>query len=147
MDVIIKVVNKSKFDIPDYKKIGDSGMDVKANIEDCIVLKPLERVLIKTGLFFEIPEGFEIQVRPRSGNALKRGLTVLNTPGTIDSNYRGELGIIIVNLSNEEQIIEPGERIAQIVCSKVETIKLQEVPEIDTNTERGGTGYGDSGKF
>lgn len=143
----IKVINKSKYDLPEYKRDGDSGMDVKANIEEKIILKPLERVLIPTGLYFELCKGFELQVRPRSGTTLKKGLSVLNSPGTIDSNYRGELGIIAINLSNNEVEIEPGERIAQIVCTRVEEIKLIDSNKIDTNTKRGEDGYGSTGIF
>lgn len=143
----VGVVNKSQYPIPTYGKIGNSGMDVKANITESITLKPLERVLIPTGLFFDIPEGYEIQVRPRSGLALKRGLTVLNTPGTVDANYTGEVGVVLVNLSNEDQIIEPGERVAQLVFAKVDFMELVEIEEITKETERGGQGYGDSGRF
>lgn len=145
--MVIKIVNKSNFPLPKYAKPGDSGMDVRAFIQDPITLAPLERKLIPTGLYVDIPEGFEIQVRPRSGLALKRGLTVLNTPGTVDSSYTGEIGIVLVNLSNETQTVEPGERIAQLVVAKVETVELEEVTVIDKNTERGDSGYGDSGRF
>lgn len=145
--MVIKIVNKSNFPLPKYAKSGDSGMDVKAFIQDPITLAPLERKLFPTGLYVDIPEGFEIQVRPRSGLALKRGLTVLNTPGTVDSSYTGEIGIVLVNLSNETQTIEPGERIAQLVVARVETVELEEVTVIDKNTERGDSGYGDSGRF
>lgn len=143
----VGVVNKSQYPIPTYGKIGNSGMDVKANITESITLKPLERVLIPTGLFFDIPEGYEIQVRPRSGLALKIGLTVLNTPGTVDANFTGEVGVVLVNLSNENQIIEPGERVAQLVFAKVNFMELVEIEEITKETERGGQGYGDSGRF
>ena len=143
----VNIVNKSPYPIPEYGKVGNSGMDVKAWIPESITLKPLERALIPTGLYFEIPGDYEIQVRPRSGLALKRGLTVLNTPGTVDSNYTGEVGVILINLSNEEQIIEPGERVAQLVFSKVDKMELVEVEEITINTERGSQGYGDSGRF
>ena len=143
----VGIVNKSPYPNPDYGKIGNSGMDVKAWIPEPITLGPLERVLIPTGLYFEIPEGYEIQVRPRSGLALKRGLTVLNTPGTVDANYRGEVGIVLVNLSNEAQTIEPGERVAQLVFAKVELMELEVVEVITKDTERGEQGYGDSGRF
>lgn len=142
----IKVVNKSHYDLPEYKHLGDSGMDVKANILEPITLGPLERKLIPTGLYFGLPKNYEIQVRPRSGLAIKYGITVLNTPGTVDEAYTGEVKVILVNLSNEPYTIEPGERIAQLVLAKVEKAKLDEVLFLD-ETERGGTGFGDSGKF
>lgn len=145
--MVVKIVNKSKYPLPSYARPGDSGMDVKANIDEPIVLGPLERVLIPTGLYVDLPERTEIQVRPRSGLTLKRGLTVLNSPGSIDSGYTGEIGVIMINLSNDSQIIEPGERVAQIVCAKVERMELEEIPEITKNTERGGSGYGQSGRF
>lgn len=143
----VGIINKSSYEIPNYGKVGNSGMDVRSFITEPITLKPLERALIPTGIYLDIPEGYEIQVRPRSGLALKRGLTVLNTPGTVDSNYTGEVGVILVNLSNEEQIIEPGERIAQLVFAKVEFMELEEIELITKETERGGQGYGDSGRF
>lgn len=143
----VGIVNKSPYPNPEYGKIGNSGMDVKAWIPESITLGPLERVLIPTGIYLDIPEGYEVQVRPRSGLALKRGLTVLNTPGTVDSNYTGEIGVILVNLSNEPQIIEPGERVAQMVFTKVENMVLEELEIITKETERGGQGYGDSGRF
>lgn len=144
---MIKVVNKSKYDLPAYAKDLDSGMDVRANIEDPIILKPLERALVSTGLFFELPDNLEIQVRPRSGLAIKEGITVLNTPGTVDAGYRNEVKVILINLSNQEVTIEPGERIAQIVLSKVYRDTLEEVLYIDENTDRGLSGFGKSGKF
>lgn len=143
----VGIINKSSYEIPSYGKVGNSGMDVRAFIPEPIILKPLERTLIPTGIHLDIPEGYEIQVRPRSGLALKRGLTVLNTPGSVDSNYTGEIGVIIINLSNEEQIIEPGERVAQLVFAKVEFMELEEIELITKETERGGQGYGDSGRF
>lgn len=143
----VGITNKSPYPLPEYGKVGNSGMDVKAWIPEAITLQPLERTLVKTGIYLDIPEGYEIQVRPRSGLALKRGLTVLNTPGTVDSNYTGEIGVILVNLSNEAQTIEPGERIAQIVFAKVELMEFVELEEITKETERGGQGYGDSGRF
>ena len=143
----VGIINKSSYEIPNYGKVGNSGMDVKAFITEPITLKPLERALIPTGIYLDIPEGYEIQVRPRSGLALKRGLTVLNTPGSVDSNYTGEIGVILVNLSNKEQIIEPGERIAQLVFAKVEFMELEEIELITKETERGSQGYGDSGRF
>ena len=143
----VGIVNKSPYPIPNYGKIGNSGMDVRAFIPNPITLKPLERILVPTGLYFDIPDGYEIQVRPRSGLALKRGLTVLNTPGTLDANYTGEVGVILINLSSEEQTIEPGERVAQLVFSKVDFMELIEISEIIKETERGSQGYGDSGRF
>lgn len=144
---MIKVVNKSKYNLPTYAKDLDSGMDVRANIEDPIILKPLERALVPTGLFFELPDNLEIQVRPRSGLAIKEGITVLNTPGTVDAGYRNEVKVILINLSNQEVTIEPGERIAQIVLSKVYRDTLEEVLYVDENTDRGLSGFGKSGKF
>ena len=143
----VGILNKSPYPNPEYGKVGNSGMDVKAWISEPITLGPLERVLIPTGLYFEIPEGYEIQVRPRSGLALKRGLTVLNTPGTVDANYRGEVGVVLVNLSNEPQTIEPGERIAQLVLAKVSLMDFINLEVIIKDTERGDQGYGDSGRF
>lgn len=142
----VKIVNKSNNSIPEYAHLGDSGLDIKANIDKNIELKPLERTLIPTGIYLGIPDGYEVQVRPRSGMALKRGLTVLNTPGTVDSNFRGEVGVILINLSNEIQTIEPGEKIAQLVLMKVEKAKLDVVVSLD-ETDRGAGGYGSSGRF
>ena len=143
---MIEVGIESILKLPEYAKPGDSGMDVRACIDSDIVLKPLERRLIPTGIKVNLPEGYEIQVRPRSGLALRYGLTVLNTPGTVDSGYVGEIGVIMINLSSEEQTIKPGERIAQIVCVKVEKMKWIE-GAITKTTERGSSGYGDSGKY
>lgn len=140
----IRIINKSKYSLPEYKTEGAAGMDVCANVEKLIILGSLERALIPTGLYPEIPKGYEIQVRPRSGLALKKGLTVLNTPGTIDSDYRGEIGVILVNLSTEPTIIEPGERVAQIVLAKHETAELIEVEDL-TTTKRGEGGFGSTG--
>ena len=114
----VKVINHSKHDLPNYETKASAGLDIRANVGESIVLKPLGRVLVKTGLFLEIPEGYEAQVRPRSGLALKKGITVLNSPGTIDADYRGEVGVILINLSNEDFTIEDGERIAQVVFLK-----------------------------
>ena len=141
----IKVINKSRFDLPAYATAGSSGLDIKANIEGALVLKPLERCMVPTGLFVEIPIGFEAQVRPRSGLAAKHGITVLNTPGTIDADYRGEIKVILVNLSNEPFTIEPGERIAQIVFAKIEQIGWVDVENISF-TERGSGGFGHTGR-
>jgi dUTP pyrophosphatase len=141
----INVVNKSKHPLPKFETEGSAGMDVRANIEDSITLKPLERKLIPTGLFFELPLGFEIQVRPRSGLAYKFGITVLNSPGTIDADYRGELGVLLVNLSNEDFVIQDGERVAQLVIAKHESPELVAV-EVLSDTQRGAGGFGSTGK-
>lgn len=144
--VKIKVENRSKFACPEYQHPSDSGMDVRANIDEDIILQPMERKLIPTGIFVELPEDYEIQVRPRSGLALKCGLTVLNTPGTVDSGYRNEIGVILINLSGEPQTIIPGERIAQFVLAHVEKAEIELIEAVDINTDRGTTGYGDSGR-
>ncbi|CAM3966561.1 MULTISPECIES: dUTP diphosphatase [Flavobacterium] len=140
----IKIINKSQHELPNYETIASAGMDVRANVSKSIVLKPLERTIVKTGLFIELPIGYEAQVRPRSGLAAKKGVTVLNAPGTIDADYRGEIGVILVNLSNENFTIENGERIAQIVIAKherAEWIKVEELSE----TTRGEGGFGSTG--
>jgi dUTP pyrophosphatase len=142
--VKVKIVNKGRQQLPAYATSQSAGMDLRANIETSVELQPLERRLIPTGLFMALPEGFEAQVRPRSGLALKHGITVLNTPGTIDADYRGEVGVVLVNLSNTPFTIEPGERIAQMVIAKYEQAELVEVEELD-ETERGAGGYGHSG--
>ena len=141
----VKVVREEGVTLPKYETEGSAGLDVRANIKEPIVLKSLERVLIPTGLKVAIPEGYEIQVRPRSGLAIKQGITMLNSPGTVDSDYRGELKVIAVNLSNESYTIEPNERIAQLVLNKVEQIDFIEVAELD-ETERGEGGFGHTGK-
>jgi dUTP pyrophosphatase len=140
----VKIINTSSNALPAYETTGSAGMDLRANIEENITLSPLERFMVPTGLSIELPEGFEAQVRPRSGLAAKKGLTCLNSPGTIDSDYRGELKVIIVNLSNDIQIIEPGERIAQMVIAKYEKVTLEEVHSLST-TERGAGGFGSTG--
>lgn len=140
----VKVINKSSHALPAYETIASAGLDVRANLEESIELKPLERVLVKTGLFLEIPVGYECQVRPRSGLALKKGISVLNSPGTIDADYRGEVGVILVNLSSEPFVIEDGERIAQLVFAKVEQASWEEVEEL-TTTDRGAGGFGSTG--
>lgn len=140
----LRIINKSEYSLPEYKTEGAAGMDVCANVKKPKIIESLERVLIPTGLYPEIPKGYEMQVRPRSGLALKKGLTVLNTPGTIDSDYRGEIGIILVNLSKEPTIIEPGERIAQLVIAKYEKVEIEEVEEI-SESERGVGGFGSTG--
>ena len=141
----IKIINKSNHDIPNYETIASAGMDLKANINDAIILKPLERAIIKTSLFIELPIGFEAQVRPRSGLAAKHGITVLNAPGTIDADYRGEIGVILVNLSNKVFSIENGERIAQLVITKHEHAEWIVVDKL-SETPRGEGGFGSTGK-
>ena len=140
----VKIVNKSTHQLPNYETITSAGMDIRANIDAPIVLKPLERTIVKTGLFIELPIGSEAQVRPRSGLAAKKGITVLNAPGTIDADYRGEIGVILINLSNEDFTIENGERIAQLVIAKHEHISWEEV-EILSETKRGEGGFGSTG--
>ena len=141
----VKIVNHSPYPCPSYATAYSAGVDLKANIPESIVLKPLQRALVPTGLYVAIPEGHEIQVRPRSGLALKHGITVLNSPGTIDADYRGELRVILVNLSEEPFEIVPGERIAQMVLAKHEVIEWEEVSELDA-TVRGVGGFGSTGK-
>ena len=141
----VRIINKSKHDLPEYATEYSAGIDLRANIEEEIVLKPLERVLVKTGLFIELPKGYEAQIRPRSGLALKHGITVLNTPGTIDADYRGEIGIILVNLSNESFHIHDGERICQMVINKFEKVDLEVVEKLN-DSDRGEGGFGHTGK-
>jgi dUTP pyrophosphatase len=145
-DVVIKIVNKSENFLPEYATAGSSGMDIRASLTSSVTLYPLERALISTGIFLEIPEGYEGQMRPRSGLALNRGITCLNTPGTIDSDYRGELKIILINLSSEEQTIHSGERIAQLVISKIEKALLQPVTHLERSI-RGEGGFGHTGSI
>lgn len=140
----IKIINKSNHDLPNYETIASAGMDLRANISESITLKPLDRTIVKTGLFIELPIGFEAQVRPRSGLAAKKGVTVLNAPGTVDADYRGEIGVILVNLSNDDFVIENGERIAQLVIAKHERAEWVEVEELST-TDRGSGGFGSTG--
>ena len=142
--MIVKIINKSNNPLPRYESQQAAGMDIRCNINEPITLQPLERKLIPTGLFIELPVGYEAQIRPRSGLALKQGLTVLNTPGTIDADYRGEIGVILINMSNQPQTIEPAERICQMVIAKHEQPTLTEV-EILGETERGTGGFGHSG--
>ena len=142
--LINKVINKSKHDLPHYSSLTAAGMDLRANIDMAITLKPLERAIVKTGIFMELPIGYEAQVRPRSGLAFKKGITVLNSPGTIDADYRGEVGVILVNLSSEEFIIEDGERIAQMVIAKHEQAEWKQVATLD-ESERGVGGFGSTG--
>jgi len=141
----IKIVNKSNNELPAYSTQLSAGMDLRAFLPGQVVLKPLERKLIPTGLFVEIPAGFEAQIRPRSGLALKKGITVLNSPGTIDADYRGEVGIILINLSNEDFVIESGERICQMIISSHETV-LWNLVEVLEKTVRGEGGFGHTGK-
>jgi len=140
----VKIINKSNHAIPEYETPASAGMDLRANITESITLQPLERAVVKTGLFLEIPVGYEAQVRPRSGLAAKKGITVLNAPGTIDADYRGEIGVILVNLSKEEFTIVNGERIAQLVISAHERVEWLET-EILTETSRGEGGFGSTG--
>jgi dUTP pyrophosphatase len=140
----VQIINKSKHATPNYETEGAAGMDLRANIEDAITLKPLERAIIKTGLFIALPVGFEAQVRPRSGLAAKKGITVLNSPGTVDADYRGEIGVILVNLSNENFVVNDGERVAQLVIAKHERVNWKEVTVLD-ETERGSGGFGSTG--
>lgn len=145
MTIQVPIINQSDNELPAYATPGSSGLDLRAFLQAAVTLLPMERALIPTGLFVEIPQGYEIQVRPRSGLALKQGITCLNTPGTIDADYRGEIKVILINLSGEAQAIQPGDRIAQLVLQKVETISWQPVDTI-TETERGAGGFGHTGK-
>jgi len=140
----IKIINKSNHELQHYETIASAGMDLRANITAAINLKPLARTIVKTGLFIELPIGFEAQVRPRSGLAAKKGVTVLNAPGTIDADYRGEIGVILVNISNEDFVIENGERIAQLVIAKHERAEWISVEEL-SETSRGEGGFGSTG--
>jgi dUTP pyrophosphatase len=140
----VQVINKSKHATPNYETEGAAGMDLRANIEEAITINPLERAIVKTGLFIALPVGFEAQVRPRSGLAAKKGITVLNSPGTIDADYRGKIGVILVNLSNAAFVINDGERIAQLIIAKHERVQWKEV-EVLNETERGVGGFGSTG--
>ncbi|WP_304036619.1 dUTP diphosphatase [Mesonia mobilis] len=140
----VKIINKSNHQLPAYETIASAGMDLRANLEDKVVLSPLGRVIVKTGLFIELPVGYEAQVRPRSGLAAKKGITVFNAPGTIDADYRGEIGVILVNLSKEAFVINDGERIAQLVIAKHERAEWQEV-EVLEESDRGEGGFGSTG--
>ncbi len=140
----VKVVNTSNHPLPAYQTTGAAGLDLLANIDEKIILGSLERVLVPTGIFMELPSGYEAQIRPRSGLALKRGISVLNSPGTIDEDYRGELKVLLVNLSNETSFVEPGERIAQMIIAPYQQIQWVEV-DVLSNTERGRGGYGHTG--
>lgn len=141
----VKIINKSKHDLPHYSTPASAGMDLRANLEGEITLKPMGRTIVKTGLFIELPVGYEAQVRPRSGLAIKSGVTVLNSPGTIDADYRGEIGVILVNLSEEDFIIKDGERIAQMIIAKHEKVDWKEVETLE-ESERGAGGFGSTGK-
>ena len=140
----VQIINKSKHATPNYETDGAAGMDLRANIESAITLQPLERAVVKTGLFIALPIGFEAQVRPRSGLAAKKGISVLNAPGTVDADYRGEIGVILVNLSKEEFVVNDGERIAQLVIAKHERVNWQEVAVL-SKTSRGEGGFGSTG--
>ena len=140
----INIINKSQHALPHYETVASAGMDLRANLTESIILQPLERTIVKTGLFIELPIGFEAQVRPRSGLAFKNGITVLNSPGTVDADYRGEIGVILVNLSNKEFEIQNGERIAQLIIAKHERAEWFEVAEL-SETSRGAGGFGSTG--
>jgi dUTP pyrophosphatase len=145
MSLTVRIINRSPYPLPQYATEGSSGMDIRANIPEAIILQSLERALVPTGIFIELPAGYEAQIRPRSGLAVKQGITCLNTPGTVDSDYRGEIKIILVNLSAQEQLIQPGERIAQMVVQKVEKISWQEVDVLEVSARNSG-GFGSTGK-
>lgn len=140
----VKIINRSAHALPNYETIASAGMDLRANLDEPVVLQPLGKAIIKTGLFIELPIGYEAQVRPRSGLAAKKGITVLNSPGTIDADYRGEIGVILVNLSDEAFTVENGERVAQLVIAKHERAEWVEVEELEA-TERGAGGFGSTG--
>lgn len=141
----VKIINQSNNPLPEYATLGSSGMDIRANLEEPMILEPLARALVPTGLFVEIPLGYEIQIRPRSGLAIKQGITCLNTPGTIDADYRGEIKVILINLSSEPQTLQPGDRIAQMVLQKVEQIQWVPATELAAS-DRGVGGFGSTGK-
>ena len=142
--MIVKIINKSKNDLPKYETLFSAGMDLMANLEESIVLKPLQRLVVKTGLFISLQQGYEAQIRPRSGLALKKGITVLNSPGTIDADYRGEIGVILINLSDSDFEINTGDRIAQMIIAKHETIDWETVDKLDDSV-RGDKGFGSTG--
>ncbi|MBR4590507.1 MAG: dUTP diphosphatase [Bacteroidaceae bacterium] len=141
----VNIINRSHHQLPKYETVASAGMDLRANLEEPITLQPMQRVLIPTGLFISLPVGYEAQVRPRSGLALKKGITVLNSPGTVDADYRGEIGVILINLSSEPFVINDGERIAQMIIASHEQIEWTPVDSLDT-TERGEGGFGHTGK-
>jgi dUTP pyrophosphatase len=140
----VKIVNKSRHQLPTYATVGSAGMDLKANTSEPITLKPMERYLFPTGIYIQLPEGYEAQIRPRSGLAVKYGITVTNAPGTVDADYTGEVGVSLINLSNDTFVVQPGERIAQMVIAKYEKINWKEVATLD-ETERGSGGFGSTG--
>ncbi len=140
----VKIVNQSRHPLPTYETTGSAGMDIRAQLDDPVVLQPLERTLIPTGLYIELPQGYEAQIRPRSGLAAKKGITVANAPGTIDSDYRGEIKVIVINLSNDTHTLQDGERVAQMVIAKHEQVGWEEVDQL-TGTERGAGGFGHTG--
>ncbi|MAI92395.1 MAG: dUTP diphosphatase [Flavobacteriaceae bacterium] len=142
--MIVKIINKSKNELPKYETLFSAGMDLMANLEESIVLKPLQRLVVKTGLFISLKQGYEAQIRPRSGLALKKGITVLNSPGTIDADYRGEIGVILINLSDSDFEINTGDRIAQMIIAKHETIEWETVDKLDDSV-RGDKGFGSTG--
>jgi dUTP pyrophosphatase len=145
LPIHIKIVNKSSNALPEYATPGSSGMDIRADLNDPVIVNPFERVLIPTGLYIELPQGYEAQIRPRSGLAIKHGITCLNTPGTIDTDYRGEIKIILINLSQEQHVIQPGDRVAQMIIQKTERALLIPVTELN-ETERSAGGFGHTGK-
>ncbi len=142
--MIVKIINKSKNELPKYETLLSAGMDLRANLEESIVLKPFQRLVVKTGLFISLQQGYEAQIRPRSGLALKKGITVLNSPGTIDADYRGEIGVILINLSDSDFEINTGDRIAQMIIAKHETIEWEAVDKLDDSV-RGDKGFGSTG--
>jgi dUTP pyrophosphatase len=144
--VKVKIINQSGNVLPEYATEGSAGMDLRANLAEAVVLKPMERSMVPTGLFIELPSGYEMQVRPRSGLAIKQGITCLNSPGTIDSDYRGEIRVILINLSQEDQAIQPGDRIAQAVLGKTERVKWKSVTKINSTLRNDG-GFGHTGKL
>ena len=142
--MIVKIINKSKNELPKYETLFSAGMDLRANLEESILLKPFQRLVVKTGLFISLQQGYEAQIRPRSGLALKKGVTVLNSPGTIDADYRGEIGVILINLSDSDFEINTGDRIAQMIIAKHETIEWEAVDKLDDSV-RGDKGFGSTG--
>ena len=142
--MIVKIINKSKNELPKYETLFSAGMDLRANLEESIVLKPFQRLVVKTGLFISLQQGYEAQIRPRSGLALNKGVTVLNSPGTIDADYRGEIGVILINLSDSDFEINTGDRIAQMIIAKHETIEWEAVDKLDESV-RGDKGFGSTG--
>ena len=142
--MIVKIINNSKNELPKYEPLFSAGMDLRANLEESIVLKPSQRLVVKTGLFISLQQGYEAQIRPRSGLALKKGITVLNSPGTIDADYRGEIGVILINLSDSDFEINTGDRIAQMIIAKHETIEWEAVDKLDESV-RGDKGFGSTG--